>query len=44
MSASVIFIGGISSVFFGMGLLYLSIKITAMITARLTGKRKENLS
>ena len=44
MSVGVVFIGGIGGVFFGMTLIYLSIKITAMITDRLAGKGKENLS
>ena len=42
MSISTIFIGGISGVFFGMALIYLSIKITALISDRFA--KKENQS
>jgi len=44
MSAGFIFIGGISGVFFGMTLIYLSIKITAMISNRFPEKVKEKVS
>lgn len=40
MSPEVVFIGGISSVFLGMGLLYLSIKATAIITDQITKRKK----
>ncbi len=41
MSASVVFIGGISGVFFGMTLIYLSMRITAGIVTKLDQKAKE---
>ena len=44
MSAGFVFIGGISGVFFGMTLIYLSIKITALITDQFSGKAKEGRS
>ncbi len=40
MSPGGIFIQGIISVFFGMTLLYLSIKLTAFIVDRIAGKAK----
>jgi len=40
MSAGFVFLSGISSVFFGMALIYLSIKITALITDRFPEKTK----
>lgn len=40
MSPGVVFTGGIIGVFFGMTLIYLSIKITAIIIDRLTPKKK----
>ncbi len=43
MSAGFVFIGGISGVFFGMTLIYLSIKITALISDRFP-KSKETPS
>jgi hypothetical protein len=44
MSAGFVFIGGVSGVFFGMMLIYLSIKITAFITARFPERPKETPS
>jgi len=44
MSAGFVFIGGISGVFFGMTLIYLSIKITAVISDRFPERPKETLS
>ena len=41
MSAGVIFIGGISGVFFGMGVIYLSIRITAKVTDMMTKPGEE---
>ncbi|WP_022666703.1 hypothetical protein [Desulfospira joergensenii] len=42
MSAGVVFIGGISGVFLGMAVIYLSIRITAGVTGMLTQTSKEN--
>ena len=44
MSAGFVFIGGISGVFFGMTLIYLSIKITAWITDLFPEKSKDDLA
>ena len=44
MSAGFVFIGGISGVFLGMMLIYLSIKITALIADRFPEKEKEDLA
>ena len=44
MSAGFVFIGGISGVFFGMTLIYLSIKITALIVDRFPEQSKETPS
>ena len=44
MSAGFVFIGGISVVFLGMTLIYLSIKITALITDRFPEGSKEDPS
>jgi hypothetical protein len=44
MSAGFVFIGGFSGVIFGMALIYLSIKITAMVIDILAKKEKEDLS
>lgn len=44
MSAGFVFIGGISGVFFGMMLIYLSIKITALITDKFPEGSKEEAS
>jgi hypothetical protein len=44
MSTGFVFIGGISGVFIGMTLIYLSIKITALITDRFPEKSKETPS
>jgi hypothetical protein len=41
MSAGFVFLGGISGVFFGMTLIYLSIKITALITDHFPEGAKE---
>lgn len=40
MSASVVFIGGISGVFIGMTVIYLSIKAIEMVVSRLPEKPK----
>jgi hypothetical protein len=44
MSAGFVFIGGISGVFFGMTLIYLSIKLTALITDHLPEASKDERS
>ena len=44
MSAGFVFIGGISGVFLGMTLIYLSIKITALITDKFPKQSKETKS
>lgn len=41
MSAGIIFIGGISGVFFGMGVIYLSIRITAKVMDRVSKTPEE---
>ena len=43
MSAGFIFIGGFFGVFFGMTLIYMSIKITALAVDILSKKEKEEL-
>ncbi len=43
MSAGFVFIGGFLGVFFGMTLIYLSIKITALAVDTLSNKGKEEL-
>ncbi len=40
MSASVVFIGGISGVFIGMTVIYLSIKVIQVVVSRLPEKPK----
>lgn len=40
MSANIVFIGGISGVFIGMGVIYLSIKITAAVVGRMELKKE----
>ena len=42
MTVSTIFIGGISAVFFGMALIYLAIKITAVISEHFPEKEKQS--
>lgn len=44
MSAGFVFIGGMSGVFLGMTLIYLSIKITALLSNRFPGKPKDTPS
>lgn len=41
MSAGIIFIGGISGVFLGMGVIYLSIRITAKVMDRVSKTPEE---
>jgi len=41
MSANVVFIGGISGVFFGITVIYLSIKAVHMIVTRLPQKKEK---
>jgi hypothetical protein len=43
MSATIVFIGGISGVFIGMTVIYLSIKAIALIATRLPQKKKEGV-
>lgn len=42
MSPGIVFLEGITGVFFGMALLYLSIKLTAMIVGRFPENKKGN--
>jgi len=44
MSTGFVFIGGMSGVFLGMALIYLSIKITAFISERFPEKSKDTPS
>jgi hypothetical protein len=43
MSASVVFIGGISGVFIGMTIIYFSIKVTYILVNLLSSRKKVNL-
>ncbi len=39
--ATTIFLAGILGVFLGMGLIYISIRVTSLITGRFAGKKEE---